>query len=140
MVGGCTSLLFAEDVSVALVYVGVIAVGAGNSALMVTSVALEADLIGRNVECGAFVFGALSLTDKLSNGASILVIQQLRGSYGHASTAQFYRWVVSAVPAVCATAALAMILLAPLPTIHMKCHGDTPSSTSALRGGGKLMA
>ena len=36
---------------------------------------LEADLIGRKTEHGAFVYGALSFTDKLANGVLIFVLQ-----------------------------------------------------------------
>ena len=52
-------------------------VGAGGSTMLVTALALTADLIGRNSESGAFVYGFMSLTDKVSNGVAVVVIQHL---------------------------------------------------------------
>ncbi|XP_042229849.1 major facilitator superfamily domain-containing protein 12-like isoform X2 [Homarus americanus] len=51
--------------------------GAGGSILLVTSLSFTADLIGPNVESGAFVYGAMSFTDKLSNGVAVMLIQNL---------------------------------------------------------------
>ncbi|CAI5729268.1 hypothetical protein KXD40_008573 [Peronospora effusa] len=55
-----------------------IILGMGNSIIMVTSVCLTGDLVGNNVESGAFVYGAMSFTDKISNGIAILLIQNTR--------------------------------------------------------------
>ena len=41
--------------------------GAGGSCMLVTSLAVTAELIGRNAESGAFVYGFMSLTDKVNN-------------------------------------------------------------------------
>jgi Na+/melibiose symporter-like transporter len=57
------------------VYVAVIVLGFGSSIIMVCSVSLESDLVGDRVSTGAFVFGSLSFTDKLSNGLIIFAIQ-----------------------------------------------------------------
>ena len=51
--------------------------GAGSSVLLVTSLSITADLIGPCVESGAFVYGAMSFTDKLSNGIAVMLIQHL---------------------------------------------------------------
>ena len=161
---GCVCLWFGNDVS-ALVYVGVILVGWGNSAVMVTSVALEADLIGRNVECGtlssgvasclfcvsvllqpsvsvasltpsfvwlgctpgAFVFGALSLTDKLSNGIGVLVIQYMSKM---ADLSLFYRAVVSFVPAVFVVLAFSVVSLTRMPEILQKSHSVADATST----------
>ena len=45
--------------------------------MLITSLAFTADLIGSHVESGAFVYGAMSFTDKLSNGIAVFVIQYL---------------------------------------------------------------
>lgn len=45
--------------------------GIGTTTILVTSTTMQADLIGRNVESGAFVYGAISFLDKLSSGAFI---------------------------------------------------------------------
>ncbi|XP_071506133.1 major facilitator superfamily domain-containing protein 12-like [Diadema antillarum] len=60
------------------VYGAAILLGAGGSTVLVTSLALTADLIGRNTESGAFVYGAMSFTDKLSNGVAVEIIQLLQ--------------------------------------------------------------
>lgn len=49
--------------------------GVGGSTVLVTALTMLADLIGENVETGAFVYGAMSFTDKLSNGLAIQLIQ-----------------------------------------------------------------
>jgi len=52
-------------------------IGIAGSTLLITSLSLTADLIGPNIDSGAFVYGAMSLTDKVSNGAAVLIIQAL---------------------------------------------------------------
>ncbi|EDO34621.1 predicted protein [Nematostella vectensis] len=51
--------------------------GIGGSLLLVTALTLTADLIGNNKETGAFVYGAMSFVDKLSNGIAVQLIQAL---------------------------------------------------------------
>lgn len=51
--------------------------GAGSSVLLVTSLGVTADLIGADTESGAFVYGAMSFADKLSNGLVVTAIQSL---------------------------------------------------------------
>ena len=43
-------------------------VGFGGSAMLITSLAITAELVGNNVESSAFIYGAMSFTDKLSTG------------------------------------------------------------------------
>lgn len=49
--------------------------GSGGSTLLITSLSITADLIGNNTEGGAFVYGLMSLVDKISNGIIIMIIQ-----------------------------------------------------------------
>ena len=49
--------------------------GAAGSAVLITSLSLTAELIANNCETAAFVYGAMSFTDKLSNGLAVMVIQ-----------------------------------------------------------------
>lgn len=49
--------------------------GAASSAVLITSLSLTAELIGPNTESSAFVYGAMSFTDKVSNGFVVMVIQ-----------------------------------------------------------------
>lgn len=60
-----------------LLYLVAALLGAGGSVMLVTSLSITADLIGPNVESGAFVYGAMSFTDKLSNGVAVVLIQNL---------------------------------------------------------------
>ena len=43
-------------------------VGFGGSAMLITSLSITAELVGNNVESSAFIYGAMSFTDKLSTG------------------------------------------------------------------------
>ena len=49
--------------------------GVSGSILLVTSLGLTADLIGPDTSSGAFVYGAMSFSDKLSNGLAVAVLQ-----------------------------------------------------------------
>ncbi|XP_052795228.1 major facilitator superfamily domain-containing protein 12-like isoform X2 [Mya arenaria] len=73
-----------------LVYLPAVLSGIGGSTMLVTSLAMTADLIKDNTESSAFVYGAMSFTDKLSNGAAIAIIQQLHPCPEH--TFKQYPW------------------------------------------------
>lgn len=76
-VSGCVWIFFGDgDVYKRyLVYPMATLLGAGGSTMLVTSLSITADLIGNSIESGAFVYGAMSFMDKLSNGLAIMVIQ-----------------------------------------------------------------
>lgn len=57
------------------VYAVAILLGASSSIQLVTSLGLTADLIGQDTNTGAFVYGAMSFVDKLSNGIAIAILQ-----------------------------------------------------------------
>ncbi|KAK3924979.1 Major facilitator superfamily domain-containing protein 12 [Frankliniella fusca] len=61
------------------VYGVAILLGASSSIQLVTSLGLTADLIGQDTDTGAFVYGAMSFVDKLSNGLAVFILQ----SYFH---------------------------------------------------------
>ena len=44
--------------------------------MVITSLSITSDLIRDNNNSGAFVYGAMSFTDKLSNGILIALLQQ----------------------------------------------------------------
>jgi hypothetical protein len=50
--------------------------GAGGTIISIASLSITTDLIGDNTNSGAFVFGAMSFTDKLSNGLVVAALQQ----------------------------------------------------------------
>ncbi|XP_034938235.1 major facilitator superfamily domain-containing protein 12-like isoform X2 [Chelonus insularis] len=74
--------------------------GASGSIMLVTSLGVTADLIGHNVDSSAFVFGAMSFTDKLCNGVVVMIIQYVRCTK---NCPTYYRDVLSFV---CGGAAL----------------------------------
>jgi len=92
-----------------------VTLGVGGSTLLVTVLTMLADLIGDNVETGAFVYGAMSFLDKMSNGIVIQIVQVFypKNSENRASAgALFYREVM--VLASGAAAVLALLTLATL--------------------------
>ncbi|XP_043484159.1 major facilitator superfamily domain-containing protein 12-like [Leptopilina heterotoma] len=52
--------------------------GSAGSFMLVTSLGITADYIGEKAEGGAFIYGLMSFTDKLSNGLVVIVIQFLK--------------------------------------------------------------
>ena len=54
------------------IYIIGVLVGFGGSAMLITSLSITAELVGNNVESSAFIYGAMSFTDKLSTGAYLL--------------------------------------------------------------------
>jgi len=59
------------------IYIVAVLFGAGGSALLITSIAATADLIGDNVECSASVYGLTSLAEKFACGLAFGIIQEL---------------------------------------------------------------
>eukprot|EP01119_Soliformovum_irregulare_P020676 TRINITY_DN6740_c1_g2_i3.p1 TRINITY_DN6740_c1_g2~~TRINITY_DN6740_c1_g2_i3.p1 ORF type:complete len:503 (+),score=55.01 TRINITY_DN6740_c1_g2_i3:198-1511(+) len=99
---GLIPLLFLPAEYWYLIFVIALFLGIGTTTVLVTSISMEADLVGTATSSGAFVYGALSFTDKLSNGLLI----QLTSVYTGAP--DIIRWIISAVPGgACVLAALA---------------------------------
>ncbi|KAM4623271.1 major facilitator superfamily domain-containing protein 12-like [Polymixia lowei] len=59
------------------VYGAAILLGAGSATILVMSLSMTADLIADQTQSGAFVYGAMSFTDKVANGAAVMIIQAL---------------------------------------------------------------
>ncbi|XP_040575616.1 major facilitator superfamily domain-containing protein 12 [Lepeophtheirus salmonis] len=97
------------------IYAVAILIGAGASVLLITSLSLTSELIGANIESAAFVFGAMSLTDKLSNGLAVVMIQTyVPDPLNLISSKDFYRTVLTFVGGGSAlSAGIALLLLAP---------------------------
>ncbi|KAB0391907.1 hypothetical protein E2I00_002124 [Balaenoptera physalus] len=66
----------ADELGVA-VYVVAVLLGTGCATILVTSLAMTADLIGPHTHSGAFVYGAMSFSDKVANGLAVMAIQSL---------------------------------------------------------------
>eukprot|EP00300_Choanocystis_sp_HF-7_P002028 c11594_g1_i2.p2 GENE.c11594_g1_i2~~c11594_g1_i2.p2 ORF type:complete len:200 (-),score=43.98 c11594_g1_i2:7-606(-) len=52
--------------------------GVGSAIALVTAVTMQADLLGSEIHNAAFVYGMLSLGDKILNGVAIAVVELLR--------------------------------------------------------------
>lgn len=114
-IGACAAFYFLPTGS-KLVYGAAILSGVGGSTMLVTSLAMTADLIGENTESGAFVYGAMSFTDKLSNGAAIALIQQLHpcGAGCCPLCISYYRHILTFVPGgMSVIAGIALVTLLP---------------------------
>ncbi|XP_021100517.1 major facilitator superfamily domain-containing protein 12 isoform X3 [Heterocephalus glaber] len=59
------------------VYAAAVLLGAGCATILVTSLAMTADLIGSHSQSGAFVYGAMSFSDKVANGLAVMAVQSL---------------------------------------------------------------
>jgi len=57
--------------------VWILILGIACSVVLVTSQALTTDYIGDKTHRGAFTFGLMSFTDKVCNGAIVMVVQAL---------------------------------------------------------------
>ena len=47
--------------------------GVGTASVLISSLSLTAALIGKNTSTAAFVYGAMSLTDKVANGIAVII-------------------------------------------------------------------
>jgi len=72
--------------NVAGIYGLAVLYGIGTTTVLVQSLAITADLIGENVSSAAFVYGAMSLTDKIACGCVIMLLQELKIGCGDSNT------------------------------------------------------
>ncbi len=75
----CAIFYFLLPTATVYVYPAIALLGIGCAIVMVVSQQLQADLVGQNTTQGAFVYGAHSFADKLSNGVAIFVVQKING-------------------------------------------------------------
>ncbi|XP_059379582.1 major facilitator superfamily domain-containing protein 12-like [Carassius carassius] len=100
------------------VYGAAVLLGAGSAVILVMSLSMTANLIGDQRQSGAFVYGAMSFTDKVANGIGVMIIQTLHPCHTLDSDCKrFYRTVmviitggVAGVAALC----LSTILIWPI--------------------------
>ncbi len=128
--GGCTWLWFLH-VGIHQpswqIYGASVLLGAGGSTLLVTSLAFTSDLIAHNTESGAFVYGAMSFTDKLSNGVAVMIIQYLHPCVNCCpACVWFYRDVQVFVPG--GAAVLSLIVLLTLIPVTVGVRKNPPRS------------
>lgn len=118
----CIIMVFLTQEFSGITYGAAFLLGLGNATLMVTTVSLEADLVGSDTESGAFVYGSMSFTDKLSNGIVVLAVQFAHsGTDGHA---QFYRYIVTVIPIVAAIVGALSTMLINIRTTSAEDAGD----------------
>ncbi|XP_070775455.1 major facilitator superfamily domain-containing protein 12-like [Enoplosus armatus] len=102
------------------VYGAAVLLGAGSATILVISLAMTAELIADQTQSGAFVYGAMSFTDKLANGAAVMIIQALHPCHTVLccpACVWFYHYIMVVVTggvAVVAALALCSILIWPI--------------------------
>lgn len=65
-----------------------------------TATSLISDVIGKDAESSAFVYGAYSFFDKVANGIIIFIITS---KYNENPTA--LRWIIGTIPIICSVSA-----------------------------------
>nr|XP_020475234.1 major facilitator superfamily domain-containing protein 12-like [Monopterus albus]XP_020475235.1 major facilitator superfamily domain-containing protein 12-like [Monopterus albus] len=102
------------------VYGPAVLLGAGSATILVISLSMTAELIADQTQSGAFVYGAMSFTDKLANGVAVMVIQGLHPCHTVTccpACVWFYHYIMVIVTggvAVIAALALCSILIWPI--------------------------
>lgn len=102
------------------VYGAAVLLGVGSATILVISLSMTAELIADQTQSGAFVYGAMSFTDKLANGLAVMLIQVLHPCHEAAccpACVWFYHYVMVAVTggvACVASLALCSILIWPI--------------------------
>ncbi|XP_067452606.1 major facilitator superfamily domain containing 12b [Thunnus thynnus] len=82
------------------IYGAAVLLGAGSATILVMSLSMTATLIGEQTQSGAFVYGSMSLTDKVANGVGVILIQSIRPCSTESccpACVWFYRDVMAAV-------------------------------------------
>ena len=107
-------LYFLTPATAGLIYIPAILLGLGNGTVTVQATQLEADLIGRKTEHGAFVYGAMSFTDKLANGIALFALQtgnvDVDPSSGVESDPQYIRLCEVCLPFIASVCAMVMVV------------------------------
>lgn len=118
------------------IYGASIVLGLGCSTLLVTSLAMTAELVGDNTSTGAFIYGAMSFFDKVANGVAVMLIQKLHpgtdatpgGHFQCPTCAHYYRIVISFLPG--GAAVLALFILATLAKSKIGSNNSDPKDHS----------
>ncbi|KAI5099344.1 major facilitator superfamily domain-containing protein 12-like isoform X2 [Silurus meridionalis] len=106
------------------VYGAAVLLGAGSATILVMSLSMTADLIADQTQSGAFVYGAMSFTDKVANGVGVIIIQTLHPCHTQGccpACVWYYHYVMVIVTggvAVVAALSLCTILIWPIRIRH----------------------
>ncbi|XP_067109358.1 major facilitator superfamily domain-containing protein 12-like [Osmerus mordax] len=102
------------------IYGAAILLGAGSATILVMSLSMTADLIGEQTQSGAFVYGAMSFTDKVANGVAVMMIQAMHPCHTQlccAACVWFYHHIMVIVTggvAFAATLGLCTLMIWPI--------------------------
>ncbi|XP_043990511.1 major facilitator superfamily domain-containing protein 12-like, partial [Gambusia affinis] len=102
------------------IYGAAVLLGAGSATILVISLSMTAELISDQTQSGAFVYGAMSFTDKLANGVAVMIIQAMHPCHTVVccpACVWFYHYIMVIVTggvAVVAALALCSILIWPI--------------------------
>lgn len=105
LIVGCSALFWYYDIiydKTTTSIITAILLGSGSTVILVTSLSLTTDLIGTNTGTGAFVFGAMSFLDKISNGVVVALLQQFSPCQMHSShctCSPYYHKIMGFFPA-----------------------------------------
>ncbi|XP_063771395.1 major facilitator superfamily domain-containing protein 12 isoform X2 [Pseudophryne corroboree] len=113
------------------VYGAAVILGSGSATILVTSLSMTADLIGPHSHSAAFVYGAMSFTDKVANGLAVVLIQSLHPCHTQLccpACIPFYHWVmVTITGAVALVGALSLSSIMVWPIKVRICKVSTSS-------------
>uniref|UniRef100_A0A3P9P1C9 Major facilitator superfamily domain containing 12a n=1 Tax=Poecilia reticulata TaxID=8081 RepID=A0A3P9P1C9_POERE len=102
------------------IYGAAVLLGVGSATILVISLSMTAELISDQTQSGAFVYGAMSFTDKLANGVAVMMIQAMHPCHTVVccpACVWFYHYIMVIVTggvAVVAALALCSILIWPI--------------------------
>uniref|UniRef100_T2MBB1 Uncharacterized MFS-type transporter C19orf28 n=1 Tax=Hydra vulgaris TaxID=6087 RepID=T2MBB1_HYDVU len=95
-------------------YGATVFLGMGGSTLLIVSLAMISEMIDKNTDTAAFVYGSMSFLDKISNGGAVMIIQYLQPCKSIPicckDCQEYFRYIMSLVPGSCAVLALICLL------------------------------
>ncbi|TRY56806.1 hypothetical protein DNTS_004082 [Danionella cerebrum] len=119
------------------VYGAAVLLGVGSATILVMSLAMTAELIGDQTHSGAFVYGAMSFTDKVANGLGVMMIQTLhpcRTMICCPGCVWYYHYVMVIVTggvSVLAVLGLCSILIWPIKIVRPSKRGHVTGSINS---------
>ncbi|KRZ75159.1 Major facilitator superfamily domain-containing protein 12 [Trichinella papuae] len=110
---GASGWMWCEKLQMQIYGVAIL-MGISSSSLIINALAFTSDLINKSTESGAFVFGAMSLFDKLLTGVAVQIIQALEPLCHEATCGLinlYFKYVMVVVPAASLLVASVILFL-----------------------------